>query len=120
MNSENSRTPSRLLILGCTSFAGFDSVKWEDVAVPNIPDYDLVIVSVPHITEKFLKSVDYDSLKNLRRSLIRLLHSRGKIVALVSANIEVRRPSKYPQLISSNSWCPMAYATVEEAGKSIV
>ncbi len=120
MSSENSRTPSRLLILGCTSFAGFDSVRWENALNPNIPDYDLVIVSVPHITEKFLKSVDNEFLTNLRRSLIGFLHSGGTMVVLVSAIFDVRRPSKYPELIYSNCWCPITYATVEEAGKSIV
>ena len=120
MSSENSRTPVRLLMLGCTSFAGFDSVAWEDQVVPNIPDYDLVIVSVPHITEEFLKSVKGDFLQDLRHALVRFLHSGGKMVALVSANFTVQRPSKYPEPISSNHWCPIAYTTREEAGKSIV
>lgn len=120
MSSENSRTPSRLLILGCTSFAGFDSIRWEDKVVPNIPDYDLVIVSVPHITEDFLKSVDDDFLKEMRRALVRFLHSGGKMVVLVSANFTVQRPSKYPEQISSNDWCLIIYTTPDEAGKSIV
>ncbi len=117
MSSENSRTPLRLLMVGCTSFAGFDSVAWEDQEVPNIP---VVIVSVPHITEDFLKSVDNDFFRDVKMSLVRFLHSGGKMVVLVSTNLSVHRPSKYPEQVSSSDWCPITYATVEEAGKSIV
>lgn len=120
MSSENSRTPVRLLMIGCTSFVGFDSVTWEDQKVPNIPDYDVVIVSVPHIEEDFLKSVDGKFLQDLRRAFVQLLHSGGKLIVLASANITVKRPSKYPERLSSNAWCPINFATVEEAGKSIV
>ena len=120
MSIESSRTPSRLLILGCTSFAGFDSVRWEDEVIPNIPDYDLVIVSVPHITEDFLESVDDNFLQDLRRALVQFLDSGGKMVVLVSAEFTVERPSKYPKVISSTKWCPIAYTTPEEAGQSIV
>lgn len=120
MSNENHRTPLRVLMLGCTSFAGFDSVAWEKQVVPNIPDYDLVIISVPHITEDFLKSADGKFFENLRKSLVRFLHSGGKMVVLVSAKFTVQRPSKYPERISSSDWCPITYATPEEAGKSIV
>ena len=120
MSSENSRTPLRLLILGCTSFAGFDSVRWENALDPNIPDYDVVVVSVPHITEKFLKSVDHEYFRNLRKSLIRFMHSKGKMVVLASAEFHVRRPKKIPVRVSNISWCPIDFATIEETGKSIV
>ena len=120
MSSEHSRTPERSLILGCTAFAGFDSVDWNDQVVPNIPDYDLVVVSVPHITEEFLKSVDDAYLKDLRKAFVRFLHSGGKIIVLVSAILSAHRPSKYPEYVSNTDWCPVTYATIEEAGKSIV
>ena len=120
MTNEISRTPPRLLMLGCTSFSGFDSVGWDAKAIPNIPDYDVVIVSVPHITEDFLKSVDYEFLKGLRSSLVRLLDSGGKVVALVSENLKIEPSSEWVERISSHSWCPIIYHTVEEAGKSIV
>jgi hypothetical protein len=95
-------------------------VRWEDEKVPNIPDYDLVIVSAPHITENFLKSVDNQFLRDLRRSLLQFLHSGGKMVVLVSANFRVKRRSKHPDYVDSNDWCPITYATPEEAGESIV
>lgn len=54
MNSSGDRTPERLLIIGCKTFTGIDSVAWDDQVVPNIPDYDHIIVSVPHIKKEFL------------------------------------------------------------------
>ena len=114
------RTPERMLILGCTAFNGFDSVEWGGQDVPNIPDYDLVIVSVPHITEDFLKSVDGQYLKDLRKAFVQLLDSGGKIVVLVSPTFGVKRPTKYPEYISNTKWCPIRYETTDEAGKSIL
>jgi hypothetical protein len=65
MDTTNIRTPERILIIGCTSFAGLDSIAWTDQVVPNIPDYDLIVVSVPHITEDFLKAVKDQFLQDM-------------------------------------------------------
>lgn len=120
MRTEHTRTPERVLILGCTAFTGFDSTSWMDQQIPNIPDYDVVVVSVPHITEDFLKSVTPDHLKRLRTAFVTFLHSGGKIVVLVSPRLTVNRSSKYPQHVSNIDWCPIFYATPQETGKSIV
>ena len=42
------------------------------------------------------------------------------MVVLVSHTLTVQRPSKYPERVSSVDWCPITYATREEAGKSII
>jgi hypothetical protein len=120
MGNEHNRTPERTLILGSTAFAGIDSVNWTDQVIPNIPDYDLVVVSVPHITEDFLKSVKSGYLEGLRKAFVRFLDSGGNIVALISETINVDRPSKYPERVSSSDWCPIIYVTAQEVGKSIV
>jgi len=114
------RTPERVLVLGCSGFPGIDSANWKDHVVPNIPDYDLVIVSTPHLTPDVLKSVKGDYLTELRKAFVRFLHSGGKIIALVSPRIEVNRPKMYPEYVSNTDWCPIAYVTPEEAGKSIL
>jgi hypothetical protein len=117
---EEARTPKRTLVLGCTAFLGVDSVNWTDQVIPNLPDYDLVVVSVPHITEAFLMSVKGDYLVGLRKSFVRLLDSGGKVVVLVSAAFTVQRPSQFPDHVSNNDWSPIKYITPQEAGKSIV
>jgi len=52
MGQNYSKTHERLLVIGCTGFAGFGSISWTDQVVPNIPDYDRVIVSVAHIAKE--------------------------------------------------------------------
>lgn len=114
------RTQERVLVLGCSDFPGIDSATWQDQVIPNIPDYDLVVVSTPHLTVDFLKTVKGDYLKELRKAFVRFLHSGGKVIVLVSPRIEVNRPKMYPEHVSSSDWCPIAYVTPEEAGKSIM
>lgn len=118
--SNDNRTPNRLILIGCKNFAGIDSVAWSDQIVPNIPDYDLVIVSVPHITENFLQDLDSDFFDTIKKALVQFLHSNGKLVVLLSPIIQVRREGKYPEWLSNIDWCPISLATPEEAGQSIV
>lgn len=120
MSPGENRTPERLLMIGCTAFAGIDCVAWEEGVVPNIPDYDLIVVSVPHITKDFLAGAPGKFFENIRKALVRFLHSKGKMVVLVSPSMAVKRPSEYPQWLSNLSWCPIEYGTTEESGRSIV
>jgi len=119
MNQDN-RTPERLLLIGCKSFAGIDAVTWDEKCVPNLPDYDLVIVSTPHITEDFLREVDAQFFGDMRNALVRFLHSKGKLIILLSPVLRVKRPKKYPDWVTNLDWCPITFATPEEAGESIV
>jgi hypothetical protein len=119
MSEPIKRTPERLLIIGCTSFAGLDSIAWTDHVVPNIPDYDRIIISVPHMTEDFLATVKGLFLQEMRQSLLRFLHSGGKMIVLVSPRIRVERPSKYPESVSNVDCCPIWYGSPEAVGKRI-
>ena len=117
---QDDRTPERLVLIGCKSFAGIDAVAWTHRVVPNIPDYDVAIVSVPHVTQGFLQELDSDFFDSMRKALVQFLHSGGKIVILLSPIMHVKREGKYPEWISSLDWCPLSFATPEEAGQSIV
>jgi len=116
---QSDRTPERLVLIGCKSFAGIDAIAWTDRVVPNIPDYDLVIVSVPHVTQSFLQGLDPDFFDSMKKALVRFLHSGGKLVILLSPIMNVQRKGKYPEWISSLDWCPLRFATHAEAGQSI-
>ena len=118
MNSETGKSPARLLIFGCTSFAAYDSVSWEQQEAPNIPDYDVAIVSVPHITEEFLRSIDDSFARKLRISLFRFLDSDGKLIVLTSQNFSVPIGSQGLHQISNTFWSPIKYRTVNESGKA--
>jgi len=48
LKNDEERTPERLLLIGSSGFVGIESIPWESGALPNISDYDNVIVSVPH------------------------------------------------------------------------
>lgn len=120
MGTANRRTPERTLIIGCTSFAGLDSIAWTDQTVPNIPDYDLIVVSVPHIKEDFLQTVESQFLEDMRKALVRFLHSGGKMIILTSRHSTIKRPSRYPEYVSTGDWCPISYETPNEDGKSII
>jgi hypothetical protein len=117
---QDDRTPERLVLVGCKNFASIDSVAWSDGVVPNLPDYDLVIVSVPHVTKDFLQELNSDFFDRIKKALVQFLHSGGKLVILLSPILEVRREGKYPEWISSVGWCPLTFSTPEEAGQSIV
>jgi hypothetical protein len=109
--------PERLLMIGYIGFPGIESVSWTDQVVPNIPDYDCVIISVPHITKRFLKSVSRQFFNKMKQALVRFLHSKGRMVVLVSPKVTVKRE---PNEISNLDWCPISFNTPGEAGKSIV
>jgi len=81
------RTSERLLLIGCKSFAGIHAVSWEDQEIPNIPDYDTVVVSVPHITKDFLANSDGTSFEKMRTALVRFLNSKGKLVVIAVPRI---------------------------------
>lgn len=116
---QGDRTPERLVLIGCKSFAGIDAIDWTDRVVPNIPDYDLVIVSVPHVTQGFLRELDSDFFDSIKKALVRFLDSGGKLVILLSPIMDVKREGKYPEWISNLDWCPLRFATPAEAGQSI-
>jgi hypothetical protein len=117
--TQGDRTPERLMLIGCKGFAGIDAIAWTDCVVPNIPDYDLVIVSVPHVTQAFLQGLDSDFFVRMKKALVRFLDSGGKLVILLSPIKKVKHEGKYPEWISSLDWCPLTFTTPAEAGQSI-
>ena len=117
---QDNRTPERLMLIGCKSFAGIDAVAWTDCVAPNIPDYDIVIVSVPHVTQSFLKELDNTFFINMRKAMIKFLHSGGKLVILLSPLMQVERKKKYPEIITNLDWCPLTFHTPAESGQSII
>jgi len=120
MSTSEKRTPERLLVIGCTSFSGIDSVAWNTKTIPNIPDYDRIVVSVPHISKEFLDTVKGQYFQDMRSALVMFLHSGGKLIVLVSPRVEIKRPLLYPDYVSNTDWCPITYITPDETGKSIV
>jgi hypothetical protein len=114
------RTPKRHLLIGNIKYAGIDTVSWEAQTVPNIADYDTVIISVPHITKQFLERAQGKFFEDIAKALLRFLNSKGKMIVLALPKIEIKRTDLYPGYLSNLSWCPLLFSTIEESGKSVV
>lgn len=104
----------RLLLIGYQGFAGIDSVSWSNAATRNLRDYDIVLVSAPHLTEDVLLQIDTNYTHSLKQRMFSYLESEGKIVILIAPEVEI------PHHGSNLDWCPIPFSTVRESGKSIV
>ena len=114
------RTPERLLLIGCSAFAGIDCISWNSDSIPNIPDYDIVIMSVPHLTSNILADKQGHFFDGMKQALVKFLHSKGKLIVLATSYFKVRRESLYPEYVSNFDWCPILFGLPNEAGSSII
>jgi hypothetical protein len=117
---QDDRTPPRYLVIGSVGYGGVESVHWIEGELPNIVDYDLIIVDVPALTLEKLKSVDVQRLKRIKTQLVRFLHSGGKLIVITNPIISHKRPKGYPVTLSNYDWCPISILTPSEQGRSII
>lgn len=118
-NEIEGRTQERLLLIGCNSFSGINSVEWGSALEENILDYDIVVASVPHITDEFLIDAKDDFLKKIRERLVRFLDSHGKLVVLLQSEKTIKRANNSPKSVTNLDWCPINIHIVTDSGKSI-
>jgi hypothetical protein len=122
IDTDNSKrlTPSRYLVLGSTGYGGLDSVDWMEGELPNLVDYDIIIVDVPALSSDRLALIKLDRLKSIRNHLVRFIDSFGKLVAITNHKIIDKKEKRYPETISNYEWCPISIGTNTEQGKTIV
>lgn len=72
----------KCLVLGSSGYCGVDAVEWDEEVLPNIVDYDVIIVDVRALDENKLSIVSSKRLEAIRFQLTRLLHSHGRISSL--------------------------------------
>lgn len=98
----------RVLILGAKGFAKIDCYDWNEVSIPNIPDYDIVFISVQSLTNNLKTRLVQDQL---RKDLLELLETNGILVALgcQEESIISFKESNY-------SWCPIPLAITNKSG----
>ena len=125
MATENShddkvRTPPRHLVLGSTGYAGVESCDWIDDELPNIVDFDVVLVDVPVLTQERLAASDGQRFQKIREQLVRFLHSGGRLIVITSPRIVNSRPNRYPEYLHNYEWSPLAVGIQPERGQSIV
>lgn len=107
------------LIIGSSGHQYVDCVKWDVSEIPNIVDYDIVIVNVRAIKDNFLKNVHSNRINTLQELLTRLLISNGSIIILSDFKRSVERKNKYPDSYNNYSWCPIDINTKSESGTTI-
>lgn len=110
----------RYLILGSTGYSGIESIEWISDRLPNIVDYDVVIVDVRSLDENKLRLLPYDRIKEIRIQLIRLLDSMGQLIVLTDFRRTVNRPKEYPERVGNYDWCPIGIGIANESGESII
>jgi hypothetical protein len=107
-------------VIGSIGYGGVESVDWIEGELPNIVDYDLIIVDVPALTPDKLASADLKRFERIKAQLVRFLDSRGTLIIITSPTISHKRPNRYPEVITNYIWSPIAILTKLENGKSVV
>ncbi len=109
----------KVLIIGSSGHQYVDCIEWGVEELPNIVDYDIVVVNVRSITDDFFESVKNDFFRSLRSLLTRLLISNGTIIVLSDHRRTEERTGRYPHSFNTYSWCPIDIGTRSESGTTI-
>lgn len=113
-------TERRYLVIGSSGYRGVDSLEWDADSLPNIVDYDTVIVDVRSLDQEKLKVVSHDFLVNIRAQLVRLLDSSGQVIVLTDFRRTDHRADRYPERVDNYDWCPIDVGISDESGETIV
>ena len=108
----------KCLVLGSTGYSGIASIGWNDGYLPNIVDYDVVVVDVQALSNTTLASVSKERFKHLRTQFTRLLLSEGRIIVVSDFTRVQERPNEKPRTVNNYSWCPINIGIVKESGES--
>ncbi len=122
----------RIIVIGSEGHYGVETVPWTAEEMPNIADYENVIVDTSSLTP-FLVKVERgknlderyaDFLRKIRKNqefvrerLIHLLHSGGNICSICSTQ-EYRAIGTYSG-ITNYDWSPFPIKLVKEKGETI-
>ena len=109
----------KYLVLGSLGHQYVDCIEWDIGTLPNLVDYDVIIVNVRSLDGELLKQVTYERFKELRESLTRFLYSNGTLIILSDFFKVDRRPNKYTDSVRNYDWCPIIIDTIREQGTTI-
>ncbi len=109
----------KCLVLGSTGYSGIASVGWNDGDLPNIVDYDVVVVDVRALDDAMLATVSNEHFETLRTQLTRLLYSDGRIIVISDFRRVHNRPQKYHRTANNYSWSPIDIGISNESGESL-
>lgn len=107
----------KYLIIGSTGHS-VDALSWED-ELPNVVDYDVIIVNTSTLTKDFLATVAPKKIESVRRALTRFLLSNGQLIVICDFMASNKNPNRYPDYLSNYSWLPIRFDLYEERGDTI-
>ena len=117
---QETRTPLRYLVIGSTGYGGVESVDWIEGELPNIVDYDLIIIDVPSLTLDKLVLANLKRFELIEKQLISFLFSTGTLIIITNQYVSHKRPNRYPEIINNYLWCPINIGIKEEEGRSVI
>ncbi len=117
--NELSSSSEKYLVLGSTGYSGVTSVGWNNGDLPNIVDYDAVVVDVQALNDATLATISNKHFENLRIQLTRLLLSKGRIIVVSDFKRVHYGRQESPRITNNYSWCPIAIGINNESGKSL-
>lgn len=128
---------SNILVIGTYSSEGIDSVSWWQ-ELPNLSDYDVIILDISKITSVWRisgrlgdwKSGGYmvsnvneqdrkirQNLSLINTKLLEMLEFDSIIYALYQQPVRINYDGA---LFSTNEWCPISISTFSEKGRTII
>lgn len=102
----------KVLVIGSEGHFGVKCLKWSSKELPNIADYDAVIINVTTLREEY-ENFEDKRLVNIKYGLLRLLDSDGKVFAICPRNVSL----SYGE--NNYSWSPIPLNTFYMPGDTI-
>jgi len=109
----------KYLVLGSSGHQYVECIDWDINTLPNLVDYDVIIVNVRSLEFEFLKKVTNERFKELRELLTRFLYSNGQLIILSDFIKVHERTGKYHGSVRNYDWCPIMIDIIKEQGTTI-
>lgn len=133
MPASRKQRPPKILVLGCTGFAGVTCLGWTgpDFDKTNIADFDAVFVddcSLSAVVRHANEATDWwtreqvsqleDNLETAKVGITKVLQSRGHVYSVIDRGASLSR-SRYRTALSSHDWLPLPLSFTREPGDTL-
>lgn len=128
----NKETKRRVIVVGSEGHYGVKTTSWNATTLPNIADYDDVIVETANLGFLLMQAASMPSevkephlerimanLAYVRDRLFHILKSKGKIYAICSKHLAVKYGATPWSHITNYDWLPLPVHLVDESGETI-
>ena len=129
---DGKKTEHRIIVVGSEGHHGVESISWDAGSIPNLADYESVILSTSSLGELLVQARampeeqrrDHltDISNNLYFVMVRLLHvlnSKGNVYVVCSKPVRTPYGSNQFGAIRNYDWLPLPVRLIEESGRTI-